>query len=77
MFLNFLNFFAFFFGILLSGSSRNEFGTKFFSLSFSSLSHPDLNRNNVGMIFFNYFDFFCNFFFGVFMHGSGRNGIWV
>ena len=40
VFFNFLNFFAIFFGIFLSGSSRNEYGTKFFSLSFSSYLTP-------------------------------------
>ena len=36
----FFNFFSIFFGIFLSGSSWNEYGTKFFSLSFSSYLTP-------------------------------------
>ena len=40
VFFNFLNFFAIFFGIFLSGSSWNEYGTKFLSLSFSSYLTP-------------------------------------
>ena len=40
VFFNFMNFFAIFFGIFLHGSCRNEFGTKFFSLSFSSYLTP-------------------------------------
>ena len=40
VFFNFLNFFAIVFGIFLSGSSWNEYGTKFFSLSFSSYLTP-------------------------------------
>ena len=33
-----------------------EFGTKIFSL-FLGPSHPVLDRNNVGMMFFNFLDF--------------------
>jgi len=64
MFFNFLNVFAIFFGNILAhvGLERNS-GLKFFSL-FLSQSHPGLDRNKAGMMFFILF-FFC-YFFGIF-----------
>ena len=39
-----------------------EFGTKFFFFLFLGLSHPVLAKNNAGMRFFNFLNFFAIFF---------------
>ena len=64
-------FFCYFFRNFLARveSERNS-GLKFYSL-FLGLSHPGLDRNNGGMMFFNCLNFFT-IFFGIFLLGSGR-----
>ena len=44
-----------------SGWVGTEFRTKFFFL-FLGLSHPVLDRNNAGMMYFNFLNFFAIFF---------------
>ena len=62
MFFNFLNFLGFFFWNFQArvGQERNS-GLNFFSL-FLDLSQPSLDRNNAGMIFYNFLNFFAIFF---------------
>ena len=56
------NFFAiFFFNFLARVESERNSGLKFFSL-FLGLSHTGFDRNNVGMNFFNFLNFFAIFF---------------
>ena len=60
MFSNFLNFFAFsFWEFSFPGQVGTEFGTNFFF--FLGLSQPGLDRNNVGMKFINFLNFFRDF----------------
>ena len=73
-FLNFWIFFRFFWEFSCSGWVGTEFGMKIFFSLFLDLSHPDLDRNNAGMMFFNFLNFFA-IFFGIFFLGSGRNEI--
>ena len=54
------------------GKERNS-GLNFFSL-FLDLSHPGLDRNNSGMMFINFLNFFA-ILFGIFLPGSSVNGI--
>ena len=50
----------FFLNILVRVGKERNSGLKFFSL-FLGLSHPDLDRNNEGMMFFNILNFFAIF----------------
>ena len=73
MIFTFLNFLAIFLEMAARlGWERNS-GLKFFSL-FPSLSQPVLDRNNAGIYFFNFLNFFA-IFFGIFLPGSSMNGI--
>ena len=62
-------FLLFFMAILARVESKWNSWLNFFFL-FLGLSHPGLDRNNVGMMFFSFLNFF-----GIFLLGSGRNGI--
>jgi len=62
--MKFFNFLNSFLGIFLPGSRRNAIQDNFFFL-FLGLSHPDFDRNIVGMLFFNFLNFLF-FFFGIF-----------
>ena len=61
-FFSFLNFISIFVGIFLPGSCRNEIWDKIFFFSLG-LSQLELDRNNAGIMFLNFFAFF---FFGIF-----------
>ena len=59
-FFHFLNFYAIFLEFSSPGQVGTVFGTKIYSF-FLGLSHPDLDRNMAGMIFFNFLFFFFYF----------------
>ena len=58
----------------MPGSSRNVIQDQIFFFLFLGLSHPGLDRNDAGMMFFNFSNFFA-IFFGNFLTrvGSERN----
>ena len=66
----FLNFWIFFWNFLDQVRKEQNSGLKFFSLLLA-LSHPGLDRNNEGMMFFNFFAIFV----WIFLPGLCRNGI--
>ena len=68
IFFNFLNIFAIFFFWNFLARVGQEWNSrlKYFSL-FLGLSHPGLDRNNNGMMLFNFLDFFA-ISFGIFLH---------
>src|SRR6266702_3750456 len=73
-FIIFLIFLLFFRNFLSRVEYVRNLGLKFFFLFFS-LPHPVLAKNNAGMRFYNFLNFFT-IFFGIFFPGSTMNGIW-
>ena len=72
-FLIFLIFFYFFRNFLARVEYERNSGLNFFFLLLD-LSYPVLAKNNAGMRFFNFLNFFA-IFFEIFLPGSSMNGI--